>query len=245
MAKRLSYQVIHVDDDILIINKPPGLLTLPDRYDVTKQNLLNQLQSDYGDIFVVHRLDRDTSGVMIFAKHAEAHRVLSRQFEQKQTEKYYLALVKGHIIQDEFTIDKPIAPHPTESGKMVIHKSGKTAVSQAIVKHRFKGYTLLEVQILTGRMHQIRVHLQSHGFPLAIDPMYGGDAAFMVSAIKGRKYKLGKWIEAETPIMDRVTLHAQRLQIHHPSTAAQVAYEAELPKDFGAVLKQLHKWAEI
>ena len=236
-------KIIFNDDDIAIVNKPPDYLSIPDRYSPSKPNLVQFLKNQFDNVFVVHRLDKETSGVICFALNADSHRHLNQQFEQRTTEKIYLALVKGQLHQESGIIDKPIAKHNSIAGRMIVSAKGKTALTHYNVVERFQDYTLLELSIKTGRMHQIRVHLQSVSYPLAVDQLYGGDDSFLLSRIKLRKYKSGKNQE-ENPLMKRCTLHALRLSIDHPRTGNRVTFEAELPKDFNAVIKQLRKWGK-
>lgn len=234
--------IIFEDSDIIVINKPPRFLTIPDRYAPEKPNAYAWLNERYGKVFIVHRLDKETSGLLIFAKHEEAHRHLSRQFEQRTVTKIYLTLLDGVAHLDEGRIDKSIAPHPNGK-RMIVSRSGKRSITDYKVVERFKNFTLAEADIKTGRLHQIRIHFESIGYPLAIDAIYGRREAFFLSEIKGKKYRLGKGQE-ERPLMDRVILHAAKLHVTHPRTGEELAFEGDLPKDFGAVVKQLRRWGK-
>ena len=235
--------IIFQDDDIVIVNKPPNYLSIPDRFTPSKPNLVSFLNQKFEKVFIVHRLDKETSGIICFALNEEAHRNLSLQFEKRTTEKIYLALVNGNIHNDEGIIDKPIAKHSVVAGKMIVASRGKPSVTHYKVVERFRNYSLLEMNIKTGRMHQIRVHLQSESYPLAVDSMYGGEDSFLLSKVKMRRYKSGKENE-ERPLMSRCTLHSFRLSLDHPTSQERVSFEAELPKDFNAVIKQLRKWGK-
>jgi 23S rRNA pseudouridine1911/1915/1917 synthase len=234
-------EILHEDDDIIIVNKPVGWLSIPDRMDSNKENILYFLGRDVEKMFVVHRLDKETSGIICFAKNAEAHKHLSNQFEKKIVQKIYQVIVEGVVREDEGEINKGIAPHPTIPGKMMASNKGKEALTFYKVIERFKNFTLLEADIKTGRTHQIRVHFQSIGYPLAVDKMYSPKHEFLLSDIKHRKFNLAKHSE-ELPIMQRTTLHSFRLTMHHPSTEERIQFEAEPPKDFRAMLQQLRKW---
>lgn len=236
-----TYELIYEDDSLLVVNKPAGLLTIPDRFG-SKDSLVSLLERKYGKVFVVHRLDRETSGIICFARTEAAHRHLSLQFEHHTADKFYLALLDGVLHHDEGEIDKPIGEHPTISGKMAVANSGKPSLTFYRVLERFKRFTLAEALIKTGRTHQIRVHFQSIGYPLAVDALYGRRAAFFLSEIKGSAYKTGKYSDEERPLMDRTSLHSSRLRIDHPATAERMEFQTELPKDFAAVLNQLRKW---
>lgn len=238
-----KFQIIHEDEDIIIVNKPPNLLTIPDRYAHDLPNVYRKLQQHTDEVFVVHRLDKETSGILCFAKNEEAHKNLNQQFQNRSVEKIYYALVEGKLHQDNGIIDKPIAPSKTVSGKMVISTNGKPSVTHYEVAEYFNHFTLLEANIKTGRTHQIRIHFSSIGYPLAIDKMYGRRDQFMLSELKGKKYKRGKDKE-ERPLMSRSSLHAYKLVIDHPTSGEQMTFIADLPKDFDAVVKQLRKWGK-
>ena len=234
-------EIIYEDDAIVIVNKPAKFLAIPDRYVAEKPNLVDFLKKRYGEIFVVHRLDKETSGIICYAKNAESHRHLSKQFEDRTVEKIYKVLVEGKVHQPTGIIDKPIARHVSIAGKMRIHSSGKPSVTHYEVEEYIGGYTLVQANIKTGRTHQIRVHFAAIGYPLMIDGMYGRQDAFLLSSIKQKKFNIGKY-EEERPLMSRTTLHSWQLTLDHPVTGARVSFEAPLPKDFSAVLKQLRKW---
>lgn len=236
-----TYELLYEDECLIVVGKPAGLLTIPDRMG-NKDSLLGMLEKKYGKVYVVHRLDRETSGVLCFARTEQAHRHLSMQFERHTTDKFYFALVDGVLHHEEGEIDKPIGEHPTAAGKMTVTNSGKPSLTFYRVAERFKRYTLAEVLIKTGRTHQIRVHFQSIGYSLAVDALYGRRAAFYLSEIKGKSYKSGKHSEEERPLMERTSLHAARLRLDHPVTGERMEFIAELPKDFAAVLSQLRKW---
>lgn len=235
--------ILFEDDDLIILNKPAHYLTIPDRFVLEKPNLTGFLKNRLGDVFIVHRLDKETSGVIIFAKNAAAHRNLSMQFEARTVDKIYLALVEGNVHQEEGEINQPIANNMRDSGKMVIAKRGKTSLTLYKVAERFKNYTLVEANIKTGRTHQVRVHFESAGYPLAVDALYGRKKEFLLSQVKMKKYQRGKK-EEERPLMSRTTLHAKTLSFDHPTTLERMTFEAELPKDFRAVLNQLRKWGK-
>ncbi len=233
--------IIFEDDHIVVVNKPADLLTIPDRFDATKPSLYGALNQIYGKVFIVHRLDRETSGIIIFAKTEDAHRHLSIQFEKHETAKIYLALLDGVLHQDEGEINKPIAPHSSVAGKMVVAKRGKDSLTLYKVIEKYKHFTLVEANIKTGRTHQIRVHFQSIGYPLAVDALYGRKQAIFLSEIKSNRFKIGKF-EDERPIMNRTTLHSFKLEFQHPFTLETMCLEAPMPKDFSALLSQLKKW---
>lgn len=237
----MQYELIYEDEQIVVVSKPAGLLTIPDRAG-NKDNLVTALERNYGKIFIVHRLDRETSGILCFARNEAAHRHLSMQFEHHTSDKFYYALVDGVLHHDEGEIDKPIGEHPGISGKMAILHTGKPSLTFYRAIERFKRFTLVEALLKTGRTHQIRLHFQSIGYPLTVDAVYGQRPALFLSEIKGKAYRSGKYSEEERPMMERTSLHAYRLRIDHPVTGERMEFKAELPKDFAAVLSQLRKW---
>ncbi|MBB4078670.1 RluA family pseudouridine synthase [Lewinella aquimaris] len=237
----MKLPILHQDDHLVVVDKPADVLTVPDRHDPELPNLKHMLAEKYGHIIPVHRLDRPTTGVLVFARTPEAHRSLSMQFEARDVEKVYLALVDGTPDPDEATIDEPIAPHPSKVGQMMVtNRNGKFARTDYKVMETFGRFSLVGVQIFTGRTHQIRVHLAYIGNPLIVDPFYGKRTEFMLSEIKGRRYNKGKH-EVERPLLSRVPLHASRLGFTHPVTEEWLHFEAELPKDMRAMVKQLGK----
>ena len=231
--------IIYQDDDLVAINKPSGLLSVPDRFDDQLPSLKKMLKDEYGEIFVIHRLDRDTSGLILFAKNAESHRFYSGIFEDRKVEKTYLGIVHGVPPQAEGTIDKPIAPHFTIKGKMMVYRKGKNSITHYRTLESFGLYSLLEFRIETGRTHQIRVHMQDMGHPIVCDALYGTDEPILLSRIK-RNYKLSKQELEERPLLNRMALHSWKLGFTDPS-GKELSLEAELPKDMTAVLQQLRK----
>jgi RluA family pseudouridine synthase len=238
----MQLDIIFEDDHIIVVNKPAGILTIPDRAGAP-DSLLHMLQRRYGAVFTVHRLDRETSGILVFARNEAAHRHLSMQFEHHTADKYYYALVDGTVHNEEGEIDKPIGEHPVIPAKMaIVFQGGKPSLTYYRVVERFNRFTLVEALIKTGRTHQIRVHFQSIGYQLAVDALYGRRSSFKLSEVKGKNYKSGKFSGEERPLMDRTSLHSWRLRILHPVTEEQMEFKTTLPKDFNAVLTQLRKW---
>lgn len=234
-AQRLT--ILHEDTDIVAIDKPPGLAAIPGRGD--DDSVLQRLSAQFDQrMFVVHRLDKDTSGVMLFARHTAAQRHLSHQFQNNTVQKEYLALVAGRPQQNEGEIEGPIGPHPATQKRMAVLKhGGRPARTLWKVEQSFRDFTLLRVFPKTGKTHQIRVHLAHIGLPLAIDPIYGhGREAILLSQIK-KNYR-AKRGEEERPLISRLTLHAHRLQFVHPDDQPRLI-ESPPPKDFRVVLKQL------
>ncbi len=234
-------ELLHQDEDLLIVNKPANYLSIPDRFDKEKPNVLTDLRRKFESVLTVHRLDKETSGVMCFARNEQAHKNLSKQFFERSIQKLYHLLVEGNVYPVEGEIDQPIGPHPAIAGKMMVTNKGKASLTIYKVLEQFKNYALIEADIKTGRTHQIRVHFESIGFPLMVDAMYGSHAEFKLSQIKHKGFRLGKGQE-ERPLLSRSALHAHQLSLIHPTSKATLTVTAPPPKDFRAVLKQLHKW---
>ncbi len=235
-------EIIYEDEDFIVLNKPAGVLTIPDRFSKSLPNLYGILTEKYGRIFVVHRLDKETSGVICFAKNEEAHSDLSEKFEEHDVNKVYLALITGHLRNKEGRIDIPLSENPKIPGTMrVDYDAGKRSITEYKVLEEFENYSLVEVRPLTGRMHQIRVHFKAIGHPLAIDSVYGNKNEIFLSEIK-KKYK-AKEDEPEKPLMSRLTLHALKLGFFHFRKKEYIEFEAKLPRDFESLLKQLRKYS--
>ena len=242
---RPLYEIVHDEERFVVINKAPGALTLPDRFDPHKPNLLAALRKAYGDALVVHRLDRDTSGIMVFAKDREAHRSLNTQFQERDAEKYYLALTRGTPHPREDLVDKPIGPDPRGGGRMrVDFHGGKESATAYETVEVYREHALVRLQLFTGRTHQVRVHMAAIGHPLAVDPLYGGEEGLYLSTIKLKKFKL-KQGTVERPLLSRVSLHAYQLAFAHPATDERVEYMAAPPKDFRSAVRQLQKWSLV
>lgn len=248
--------IISDTPDFIVINKPSGLLSIPDREgkDISLKKLLIE---KYGSIYTVHRLDRGTSGLILFAKNEEAHKHLSQQFEQRQTEKIYHGMVLGSLAEKKGTIDASIAEHPVKKGLMTVHRKarpddlirkgsirqavgrGKEAITDYEVLEDFKTFSWVQFQIHTGRTHQIRVHAKHIGHPIVCDELYGDGKPILLSSLK-HKFKLSKEEWEEKPLLGRLALHASVLQFLN-ANGESVKLEAPLPKDLKALLQQLRK----
>ena len=234
---KLADHVIFENGAFVAINKPAGVLTIPDRAG-KEPSLKTFLKQQYGEIFTVHRLDRDTSGLVVFAKTEDAHKQLSQAFEGRDVKKLYLGLAMGKPAQPSGTIDAGIAEHPVKKGLMVVTAKGKASVTDYEVLEQFRFYSWMQFQIHTGRTHQIRVHLKHIGHPIVCDPVYGDGKPVLLSSLK-KKYNLSKTEEAERPILARLALHSWKL--HFLLFDQSYELEAPLPKDLKAVLQQLRK----
>ncbi|HVT82174.1 MAG TPA: RluA family pseudouridine synthase [Phycisphaerae bacterium] len=243
MKKSPPYQILLHDDHLIAVNKSARLAVLPGRG--RTHSLMDLLTADPAlksvKPFLVHRIDADTTGIILLALTSDAQKHLAAQFRERTVTKEYLALVRGTPLHESGSVDLPIGSDPHNKNRMVIRGlEPKKARTKWVLAERFKGISLLKVFPITGRRHQIRVHLKAMGYPLAVDPYYGGDK-LLLSEFK-KKFKLGKFQE-ERPLMDRLTLHARALTFKHPADDREVVVEAPLPRDFEGALEALRKWA--
>lgn len=235
---RIDEYIIEEDESVVAVNKPSALLTIPDR--AGKEISLKQiLKSKYGEIFTVHRLDKDTSGIVVFAKTTEAHKELSQLFEARESIKIYNGFVMGSPSDKSGIINEPIAEHPSKKGLMTVYKKGKESITEYEVLENFKLYSWMQFKILTGRTHQIRVHMKHLGHPIVCDELYGDGKPVFISSIKRKKFNLSKNEESEKPILSRLALHSSQLKFQLFNK--KYSLEAPLPKDLRALLNQLNK----
>ncbi len=243
LLKSKGVKVVFEDDALIVLDKPSPFLVLPDRYDASIPNLYEILNGQLGKIFVVHRIDKETSGLIVFAKAPGVHKALSDQFEGHSVQKAYEAIVRGFPEKAAGRIDLPIREkHP---GFMALDwKKGKPSVTEFEVLNEFEGFAHLELRPKTGRMHQIRVHLKLAGLPIVGDPVYGDGRGFFLSEIKAKyKVKVEDEMESEEkPLLARTGLHASKLGFFHPSRGETVIFESDLPKDMRSVVRMLAKY---
>jgi 23S rRNA pseudouridine1911/1915/1917 synthase len=236
-----SLEILFEDEYILAVNKPAGVLSIPDRYDKSKSNIHELLSLQLGqELFVLHRIDKDTSGVMLLAKNQDAHKIFSKLFESFKIHKTYFAILTGGPQSSEGSIKAPLAHDPTRPGKMKVHPRGKASQTDWKIIDRFQGFTSVEIDLKTGRTHQIRVHMSHIGHPLAVDSFYGKKEALNISDIKP-KARHGKTDEKFPDLINRCSLHSWKIMFIHPVSNHQVLIEAPLPKDLQAVINQLRK----
>ena len=240
--------VVYEDAAFTVVNKPAGMVTHPAKGHWTG-TLVNALQFHYDTLStiagenrpgIVHRLDRDTTGLLLVAKDDRAHRLLAAQFEQRTIHKEYLALVSGVPDRDSDYIEKTIGFHPTNREKMAIRRpedGGKEAVTFYEVVERFQGFALVRCKPQTGRTHQIRVHLTHIGHPILADKAYSGRDRFTLGDLLGRP----EGPEAATVLLDRQALHAHTLTLVHPLTRQPLTFTAELPADMARTLELLRE----
>jgi 23S rRNA pseudouridine1911/1915/1917 synthase len=234
LPENIPLAVVYEDAFLLVIDKPPGLVVHPGAGN-PRGTLVNALLyhchdlSGIGGVLrpgIVHRLDKDTSGLMIVAKSDAIHQTLAACFAAHQVEKHYLALVYGDVQEDEGVIDLPVGRHPVERQKMSTKsRQGKRAVTRWRVRERYGLATLLDVAIETGRTHQIRVHLTALGHPVVGDKIYGSPKRFMDISDPSRRRRC--------QAMHRQALHAHRLAFIHPATGQKLVFESPLPRDMG------------
>jgi 23S rRNA pseudouridine1911/1915/1917 synthase len=238
----LPLQIVFEDRDLLVVNKPPGLVVHPGAGHASG-TLLNALVHHCPDLVeigevnrpgLVHRLDKDTSGLLAVAKTDLAHQSLVRQFQEHRVTKKYLALVWGRLPQEEGEIAREVGRHPRERQKMSVHaRRGKEAVTRWRRLQEFPGpLTLVELSPKTGRTHQLRVHLASEGHPVLGDATYGGGAARLRAAPK---------MQGLRPLVHRQLLHAWKLGLSHPRSGDALSWEVPLPEDFQTVVDYLEE----
>lgn len=236
----MALDVIHQDADLLVIDKPAGLVVHPGagNPDSTLQNALLHLDPALEAIprqGLVHRIDKDTSGLLVVARTLKAHQSLTRQLQDKTMGRVYDALVAGTFTGGG-SVDAPIGRHPRDRTRMAVLGGGREAVTHYRIAERFAGHTLLRVHLETGRTHQIRVHMLHIGHPLVGDPVYGGRSRFP----KGADQPLRDALAA----FRRQALHAASLQLVHPSSAELLTWSTPRPADFNTLLMALRAFAE-
>src|SRR5215210_5087479 len=236
--EEIPLDILHEDDEVVVVNKPSGLVVHP-AAGVPSGTLANALAFHFarlpkgGGAFrpgIVHRLDRDTSGAIVVAKTARAHENLSDQFRARTVFKSYVALVHGATREEKGKVEEPLARDPRNRTRMAVSRGGRAALSLWRVRRRYDRLTLLDVQIKTGRTHQIRVHLAWIKHPVVGDETYGGgrDKTIADPSLRARVRALG-----------RQFLHAERLGFHHPSTGEWLGFNAPLPPELAEFLEEL------
>lgn len=223
----IPLDILYEDNDIIVVNKPQGLVVhpAPGNYSGTLVNALLYHCKDLSGINgvarpgIVHRIDKDTSGVLVIAKNDKSHNKLSEQLKEHSMKREYIALVEGVIKQDKGVVDKPLGRNPKDRLKMGIVEGGKRAVTHYEVLKRFEKYTLIKCILETGRTHQIRVHMAYLGHPLVGDPVYG---------YKKQKFNVAGQM-----------LHAKKLGFIHPSTEEYMEFESDIPKYYEEVIRKL------
>jgi 23S rRNA pseudouridine1911/1915/1917 synthase len=236
-AENLPIDVIHQDASIIVINKPPGLVVHPGagNREHTLQNALLAHDPKLKRVpraGLVHRIDKDTSGLLVIARTVEMHTALVAMLAAHEIEREYLAVCLG-VMTGGGTVDEPIGRHRTQRIKMAVRSDGRSAVTHYRIEKKYRAHTLARVRLETGRTHQIRVHLMHVGYPIVGDPVYGGRRKLPAGA--------GPKLKAAIEGFDRQALHAARLTFAHPKSGKAVAFDAPLPKDLKGLLAALEK----
>ena len=245
-GEEMPLDILYEDDYLIVINKPPDVVVHPAKghwRGTLIAGVIGHCQklSRAGSPLrpgVVHRLDKNTTGVILFMKDEEVHRKVARAFEKRLVRKEYLAVVGGEVELDSDYIEKPVGPHLKMRTRMAIRadsSGGKEAISFYQVEERFKGFTLVRIFPRTGRTHQIRVHMSYLGHPLVGDKVYGGKCPFFLSDLTGLES------DRETLLIARQALHASRLTLFYPPAREEITFEAPVPMDFQNLLKALRK----
>ncbi len=237
----ISLHVVYEDDDLLVVNKPAGLVVHPGAGNPAG-TLMNGLLHHAPSLEavpragIVHRLDKDTSGLLLIAKTLQAHTALVRQLAEREISRKYLAVCNG-VLTGGGTIDEPIARHPVDRKRMSIQRDGKPAVTHYTVIERFRAFTYVDVRLETGRTHQIRVHFAHRRHALVGDPVYGGRLALPSGASEDLVQILRRF--------KRQALHATRLAFEHPSSGEAAEFEAAAPADFEELIRVMREDADL
>lgn len=240
MKLTAPYTVIYQDDDIVVLNKRSGLLIAQDRYNPDAPRLDLEAEKEFGKLYAVHRIDKDTSGIVVYARNAEAHKNISMQFEKHEVKKIYHCLINGRPLWKELHVDLPLQPDGDARHRTVVNqKFGKKSITDFKVIGECGPYTWIEARPLTGRTHQIRVHLAENKFCIVCDPLYSGNQKpIRLSEIKKR---YNGDTQEERPLLSRLALHAYKITFIHPSTGKEVTFAAPYQKDMDSTRKQLAK----
>ncbi|MDE5898079.1 MAG: RluA family pseudouridine synthase [Treponemataceae bacterium] len=240
MKKILDYTTLYSDDDIIVLNKRSGILIAADRYNPDAPRLDIEAEKEFGALYAVHRIDKDTSGIILYARTPAAHKHLSQQFERRAVEKIYHCLVHGRPAWEALHVSLPLLPDGDARHRTTVNRrTGKPSVTDFRVIGACGPFSWIEARPKTGRTHQIRVHLAENGFSIVCDPLYGGNLKpVRLSEIK-RNWR-GDELE-ERPLLSRLALHAYRISFTHPASGEALSFSAPYPKDMDSVRKQLAK----
>ncbi len=240
MKRIPDYTVIYADDDIVVLNKRSGLLIAADRYDQDAPRLDLEASEEFGKLFAVHRIDKDTSGLIVYARNAEAHKNIAMQFEERQVEKTYHCLVHGRPSWETLHVDLPLLPDGDARHRTIVNKKvGKPSITDFKVLGSCPLYSWVEARPKTGRTHQIRVHLAENGFSIVCDPLYGGNLHPVFLSELKKRWKGNEY--EENPLLSRLALHAYGISFTHPKTGEKLSFTAPYQKDMEALRNQMSK----
>ncbi len=243
MKQQADFSTVYSDDDIIVVNKRSGLLVAADRYDADAPRLDLAVEKEAGTIWAVHRIDKDTSGLVVYARNADAHKKLSAQFEQREVHKAYHCLVNGRPVWKEFHADYPLLVDGDKRHRTIVSKEGKPSETDFRLLGVCGPFSWLEACPKTGRTHQIRAHLREMKLTIVSDPLYSGNQRGVYLSDFKRKWNGNE--DEERPLLSRLALHAYSICFKHPRTGKEVSFTAPYPRDLEAVRKQMAKLFKV
>jgi tRNA pseudouridine32 synthase/23S rRNA pseudouridine746 synthase len=233
---RISDHILWMDEAILLVNKPSGMLTIRDGYNPDLPYLGQILAKEFGQVWVVHRLDRETSGIMVFARTSQAHQNLNFQFEHREIKKTYHTIAFGVPDRGQFSIDVSLRVNGDRQHRTIVDpRKGKNAITDFAVLEKYNGFCLIEARPATGYTHQIRAHLLAAGYPILLDPLY------KLKSENNVNYSFSKINNPYHALINRLALHALSITFTHPLTGQFLEMQAPYPEDFKNALKRLRE----